>query len=103
MYFIYQVYKLGRNASDSLSLLSLGPKWEVKCYNEYFINGHMFYSKEYEEGKMIYNNRVCVKRFICNEFEVDYYKTFKEIIKLQYHSEQNIFFLIQMLLVWHNW
>lgn len=54
----------------------------------------MFHSKEYEEGKMIYNSGVCVKRFICNEFEADYYETFEKIIKLQYHSEQNIIFFL---------
>jgi hypothetical protein len=43
---MYQVYQLGGNASVTLNL-SLEPKRKVKCYNEYFINGHMFHTKEY--------------------------------------------------------
>jgi hypothetical protein len=48
LYLIYQVYKLGRNVSATLSLLSLGLERKVKCNNGYFINGYVFYTKEYE-------------------------------------------------------
>ena len=34
---MYQFQQLGGNANVTLSLLSLGPKRNVKCYNEYFI------------------------------------------------------------------
>jgi len=57
---MYKVYKLGGNASITLSLLSLGPKTKVKCYNEYFINGHMFHTEEYKQGRKTYNNEVCI-------------------------------------------
>jgi hypothetical protein len=48
LYLIYQVYKLGRNVSATLSLLSLGLERKVKCNNGYFINGYVFYTEEYE-------------------------------------------------------
>jgi len=34
---------MGKSASVSLSLLSLGPERKVKCYNEY---GYVFHTKE---------------------------------------------------------
>jgi hypothetical protein len=34
-----------RNASVTLSLLSLGSERKVKCYNGYFVNGYVFLSK----------------------------------------------------------
>ena len=40
-----------RNASAALSLLSLGPRRKVKCYNEYFVNGYMFHTGEYGQGR----------------------------------------------------
>jgi hypothetical protein len=92
---MYQVYKLEGNASITLFLLSLGPKTKVKCYNEYFINGHMFHIEEYEQGRKTYNNEVCVKRSTFNEFKVDYYEKLKEVIELQYHNEQNKIFLFK--------
>jgi hypothetical protein len=82
LYFLYQVYQLGRNASVTLSLLSLGPERKVKCYNKYFINGHVFHTKEYEHDKKTYNSEVCVKRLTSNEFEVDYYRKLEEVIEL---------------------
>jgi len=45
------------------------------------------------------NNGVCIKGSTSSEFEVDYYGRLEEVIELQYHSEQNIVFFIQMLLV----
>jgi len=44
---MYQVYQLKENASVTLNLLSLDSKRKVKCYNKYFINGHVFYIEEY--------------------------------------------------------
>jgi len=44
-----------------------------------------------------YNNGVCVKGSTSNEFEVDNYRKLKEVIKLQYHSEQN-----KVFLCWYN-
>jgi hypothetical protein len=37
---------MGKSASVSLSLLSLGPERKVKCYNGYFDNGYVFYTEE---------------------------------------------------------
>jgi hypothetical protein len=34
----------------------------------------MFHNEEYEPVRKTYNNEVCVKRSISNEFEVDYYE-----------------------------
>jgi hypothetical protein len=48
---MYQVYQLGWNASDALSLLSVGPERKEKCYNEYFFNGYMFHTKEYRQSR----------------------------------------------------
>jgi hypothetical protein len=67
---MYQVYQLGRNASVSLSLLSPSLERKMKCYNEYFINGHVFHIEEYEQGRKTYNNEVCVKGSTSNEFEM---------------------------------
>jgi len=53
---MYQVYQLRRNVSVTLSLLCLGPERKMKCYNEYFINGHVFHTKEYGHGMKTYNS-----------------------------------------------
>jgi hypothetical protein len=79
---MYKVYKMGMNASVTLSLLSLGPERKVKCYNKYFVNGYVFYIEEYEQGRKIYNSGVCVKGSTSSEFEVDYYGKLEEIIEL---------------------
>jgi len=71
----------------------------MKCYNRYFINGHVFHTEKYRNRKKTYNNEVCVKGSTSNEFEVYYYGKLEEVIELQYHSEHNIVFFIQMLLV----
>jgi len=42
-----------------------------------------------------HNNGVYVKRSTSIEFKVDYYEKLKEVIELQYHSEQNIVFLFK--------
>jgi hypothetical protein len=42
-----------------------------------------------------YNNKICVKGSTSNKFKVDYYGKLKEIIELQYHSEQNKVFLFK--------
>ena len=89
---MYQDYKLGGNNSVILSLLSLGPERKVKCYNEYFINEHMFHIEEYRHGRKTYNNRLYVKGSNSNEFEVDYYGKLEEVIELQYHNMQNKLF-----------
>jgi hypothetical protein len=52
---------MGRSAAISLSLLSLGYERKVKCYNEYFVNGYVFHTEEYEHGRKTYNSGVCVK------------------------------------------
>jgi hypothetical protein len=92
---MYKVYKMGRNASVTLSLLSLGPEIKVKCYNKYFVNGYVFYTEEYEQGRKAYNSGVGVKGSTFNEFEVDYYGKLEEIIELQYHSKHNRVFLFK--------
>jgi hypothetical protein len=86
---------MGRSAIVSLSLLSLGPKRKVKCYNKYFVNGYVFHTKEYRHERKTCNNSVCVKGSTCSEFEVDYYGILKEVVKLQYHSEHNKVFLFK--------
>jgi hypothetical protein len=74
---------MGGSGGISLSLLSLGPKRKVKCYNGYFVNGYVFLTKEYGYGRKIYNNGVCVKGSSCSEFEVDYYSKLEEVVELQ--------------------
>jgi hypothetical protein len=64
---------MGRSAAKTLSSLSLGLKRKVKCYNEYFINGYVFHTKEYRHGRKTFNNGVCVKGSTSSELEVDYY------------------------------
>ena len=78
-----------------MNLLYLDSKRKVKSYNEYFVNGYVFYIKEYSQGRKTYNSRVCVKGLTINEFEVDYYGKLKEVIELQYHNEYNKVFLIK--------
>ena len=92
---MYQVYQLRENANVTLSLLSLSPKRKIKCYNEYFINRHVFHIEEYEQSRNTYNNKVYVKGSTSNEFKVDYYGKFEEVIELQYHREQNKVFLFK--------
>jgi len=75
---MYQVYQLGCNANVILSSLCIGPKRKVKCYNEYFINRHVFHTEEYGNGRKTYKS--CVKGSTPNEFEVDYYRKLKEVI-----------------------
>jgi len=94
---MYKVYQLERNVSATLSLLSLSLKRKVKCYNEYFLNGYVFHNEEYESGRKIYNNGVCIKGSTSNEFEVDYYGKLEEVIVLQYHNEHNRVFLFKFL------
>ena len=89
---MYQVCQLGGNVSVTLNLLSLGSKRKVKCYNGYFINGYVFHTEEYGQGRKTNNNGVCVKGFTSNEFKVDYYKKLEEVIKLQYYNQNNNFF-----------
>jgi len=86
---------MGGSAAISPSLLSLGPERKVKCYNGYFVNGYVFHTEEYGHGRKTYNNGVCIKGSTSSEFEVDYYGTLEDVIKLQYHSEQNRVFLFK--------
>jgi hypothetical protein len=82
---MYKVYQLGMNDNATLFLLSLGPERKVKCYNEYFLNGYVFHTEEYGQGRKTYNNGVCVKRSTFSE----YYGKLKEVIELQYNSKHN--------------
>jgi hypothetical protein len=59
-------------AAISLSLLSLDPERKVKCYNGYFVNGYVFHTEEYGNGRKTYNSGVCIKGSTCSEFEGDY-------------------------------
>ena len=86
---------MGRSVTKSLSSLSLGPERKVKCYNGYFVNGYVFHTEEYGHGKKTYNNGVCVKGSTSSELEVEYYGRLEEVVKLQYHSEQNRIFLFK--------
>ena len=49
----------------------MGHKKKVKYYNEYFINGHVFYTEAYGYGRKTYNSGVYVNEWTFNEFEVD--------------------------------
>jgi len=75
---LYEVYQLKGNASVTLNLLSLGPKRKVKCYNKYFINGHVFHIKEYGYDRKTYKSGVCVKWSTFKEFEIGYYRKLEE-------------------------
>jgi len=68
-----KVYQIGKNASVSLSLLSLSSERKVKCYNEYFVNGYVFHTEKYGHGRKTYNSGVCVEGSTCNKFEVNNY------------------------------
>jgi hypothetical protein len=52
---------IGREYQCYFNLQCISPERKVKWYNEYFSNEHVFHTKEYGQGKMTYNNRVCVK------------------------------------------
>ncbi|KAL9346822.1 hypothetical protein Peur_061675 [Populus x canadensis] len=95
MYITYKVYQMGRSAPKSLSSLSLGPERKCKCYNGYFVNGYVFHTEEYGQGRKTYNNGVCVKGSTSSELEVDYYGRLEEVVELQYHNERNIMFLFK--------
>jgi len=84
-----------RSAPKSLFSLSLGPERKCKCYNEYFVNGYVFHTEEYGQGRKIYNRGVCVKGSTSSKLEVDYYGRLEEVVKLEYHNEQNIVFLFK--------
>jgi hypothetical protein len=92
---MYRVYKLRGNANVILSLLSLDRERKVKCYNKYFISGHVFHIEEYGRGRKTYNNGVYVKGSTSNEFEVDYYEKLKELIELKYYNKYNRVFLFK--------
>jgi len=86
---------MGGSAAISLSLLCLGPKRKVKCYNGYFVNGYVFHTEEYSHGRKTHNSGVCIKGSTSSEFEVDYYSRLEEVIELQYYSKQNRVFLFK--------
>jgi len=86
---------MGGSAAISLSLLSLGSERKFKCYNKYFVNWYVFHTEEYGHGRKTYNIGVCIKGSTSSEFEVDYYGRLEEVIKLQYHREQNRVFLFK--------
>ena len=90
---------MGGNVSVTLSLISLGPKRKVKCYNKYFVNEYVFHTKEYVQGRKTYKSGICVKGLTSNEFEVDYYEILEKVIELQYHK-QNIVFIFKCY--WYN-
>jgi hypothetical protein len=95
MYITYKVYQMGRSVPKSLSSLSLGPERKCKCYNGYFVNGYVFHTEEYGQGRKTYNSGVYVKGSTSSELEVDYYGRLEEVVELQYHTEQNIVFLFK--------
>ena len=71
---------MGKSAPKSLSSLSLGPERKCKCYNGYFVNGYVFHTEEYGQGRKTYNNGVCVKGSTSSELEVDYYGRLEEFV-----------------------
>ena len=76
---------MGKSAPKSLSSLSLGLERKVKCYNGYFVNGYVFHTEEYGQGRKTYNYSVCVKGSTSSELEVDYYGRLEDVVKLQYY------------------
>jgi len=66
-----------RDNTKSLKLLSLGLEQKKWCYNKYFFNKYVFHTKDYGETKNTYNNKICVKRLIFNEFKIKYYDKLK--------------------------
>ena len=92
---MYLVSQIERDANGNLNLLCLGPERKVKFYNKYFVNEYVFHTEEYGQGGKTYNNGVCVKRWTFSVFEVYYYEKLEEVIELQYHSEQNKYFLFK--------
>ena len=78
---MYQFHKLRGNVSVTFSLLNLGPKRKVKFYKGNFVNGYVFHTEEYRQGRKTYNSGVYIKRSTSSEFEVDYYKKIKEVIE----------------------
>jgi len=97
---MYHLYKLEGNASAILSLLSLGLKRKMKCYNGYFFNGYLFHTEEYGQGRKTCDSEVCVKGSTSSEFEVYYYEKLEKVIELQYHSKHNRVFLFKCY--WYN-
>jgi len=95
MYITYKIYQMGRNAPKSLSSLSLGRERKCNCYNRYFVNGYVFHTEKYEQGRKTYNSGVCVKGSTSSELEVDYYGRLEEVVELQYHNKHNIMFLFK--------
>ena len=71
-----------RSVAKSLSSLSLGPERKCKCYNGFFVNGYVFHTEEYGQGRKTYNNGVCVKGSTSSELEVDYYGRLEEVVEL---------------------
>jgi hypothetical protein len=69
------------------------PLFSLFCRLPYFL--FFSHTKEYSQGKKIYNSGIYVKRSICNEFEVDYYEKLEDVIELQYHNEHNRVFLFK--------
>jgi len=72
---------MGRSVPKSLSSLSLGPERKCKCNNGYFINGYVFHTEEYGQGRKTYNSGVCVKGSTSSELEVDYYGRLEEVVE----------------------
>ena len=64
-----------------MSSLSLGPERKCKCYNGYFVNGYVFHTEEYGQGRKTYNSGVCVKGSTSSELEVDYYGRLEEVVE----------------------
>jgi len=58
----------------------------------------VFHTEEYGHGRKTYNSDICVKGSTCSELEVDYYGRLEEVVKQQYHSDQNIMFLFKCYL-----
>jgi hypothetical protein len=49
-------------------------------YNGYFVNGYVFHTEEYRQGRKTYNSSVCVKGSTSSELEVDYYGRLEEVV-----------------------
>lgn len=56
----------------------------VTIYNGYYVNGYVFHTKEYGEGKQTDNSGVNLKG------NLDYYGVLKEVIELRYLGRKNI-------------
>lgn len=63
--------------------IAWGPSRVVNSFHRYFINGFIFHTHSYSEGKKTVNSGVCVKGGMSNNGSTDYYGILQEIIEVE--------------------